>query len=269
MLGILYGQEKALAETDWRRRLGYKLIGELHTPGRLRIWHVIRELKQLGLWKDEPLAVLDAGGAEGSFCYYVARRFSEWQVILADNATSAVEKANAIRSSLQLNNLDVREVDLLRLGEREAFHLVVCSDVLEHIEDDQTVVANLAAALKPGGILIVTSPSVPQPKHLPLVAWRERRIGFSPSDYGHVRQGYSEAHLQRLFEDAGLVTKRVRRTFGFFGTLMFDIFFVTGDSRPNPLIYAALFPFYMGLSFLDLALPTSTGAGILGVAHKP
>jgi hypothetical protein len=129
-------------------------------------------------------------------------------------------------------------------------------------------VANLAKALKPRGALIVTAPSIPQPKHLPLVAWRERRIGFSPTDYGHVRQGYSEADLGRLFAGAGLATECVRRTFGPFGTLMFDIFFVTGDSKPNPLVYAALFPFYLVLSALDLLVPSKGGAAILGVAVK-
>ena len=103
-------------------------------------------------------------------------------------------------------------MDLLDPGDQRAYDAIVCSDVLEHIEEDQRVVANLAAALKPGGVLIVTSPSVPQPKHPPLVAWREKRIGFTPEDYGHVRQGYSEADLERVFAEAGLETERVRRT---------------------------------------------------------
>lgn len=266
---MLYGQEKAFGETDWRRRLGYRVVGEMHVPGRLRIWHVIKELRRLGLWKPAPLTVLDAGGGEGSFCYFMARKFPQWRVVLGDNAASTLEKAAAIRQALQLQNLELREMDLLDLGEREVYDAIVCSDVLEHIEDDQRVVTHLGAALKPGGHLIVTSPSVPQPKHLSLVAWREKRIGFTPADYGHVRQGYGESDLERIFATAGLETERVRRTFGPLGTLMFDIFFVTGDSRPNPLVFAALFPFYLGLAALDLVVPSKTGAAILGVARKP
>ncbi|HEY7699442.1 MAG TPA: hypothetical protein VIE88_13555, partial [Vicinamibacteria bacterium] len=45
-------------------------------------------------------------------------------------------------------------------------------------------------------------------------------------------------------------------------------FFVTGDSKPNPLVYALLFPLYMALSALDLWLPASHGAAILGVGQK-
>ncbi len=183
---MLYGREKAWGEPNWQRRLGYWLLGELHIPGRLRSWHIIRALRALGLWD----------------------------------------------------------------------------------ETHGLVVKHLGQALKPGGALLVTSPSVPQPRHLPLVAWRERRIGFDPSDYGHVRQGYSEERLRALFESAGLAVESVRRTFGPAGTLMFDLFFVTGDSRPPPLIYAALFPLYMALSIVDVMGPARGGAAIFGIARK-
>ena len=117
--------------------------------------------------------------------------------------------------------------------------------------------------------MVFTSPSVPQPKHLSLVGWRERRIGFKSSDYGHVRQGYSKKTLSRIMDNAGLNIERIRWTFGVFGTLMFDLFFITGDNKPNPIVYMMLFPFYMLLSFLDVTFPTNHGAAILAVGRKP
>ena len=264
----VYGREKALAEDDWRRRLGYRAIGEMHMPGRLRIWHVMKEMRRLGFWNGRPVRMLDAGGGEGAFAYHMARRFPAWTVVVADNADSTLERGRRIRDALGLQNLHVRRADLLDFDEEAAYDVIVCSDVLEHIEDDGRVMRGLARALRPGGAVILTSPGVPQPKHLPLVAWRERRIGFSPSDYGHVRQGYSEETLGGIIRDAGLDVERIRWTYGRFGTLMFDLFFVTGDSRPNPLVFAALFPLYMALSALDVALPARHGAGILGVGRK-
>lgn len=266
---MLYGREKALTEPDWRRRLGYSLVGELHIPGRLRIWHIIKELRRLGVWSRRPLALLDAGGGEGAFAYFVARKFPAWTVVVADNSPETIERAQGIRAALRLDNLDVRDVDLCVFDEKGAYDVIVCSDVLEHIEDDALVVRRLAGALKPGGVVILTSPGVPQPRHLALVDWRERRIGFKPSDYGHVRAGYSPDDLDRILRQAGLEVDRIRWTFGRFGTLMFDLFFVTGDSRPSPAVYAALFPFYMALAGLDVALPASHGAGILGVGRRP
>ena len=163
----------------------------------------------------------------------------------------------------------MREVDLLYPGDEAAWDIVVCADVLEHIESHDVVVKHLAHALRPGGILIVTSPSVPQPRHLPMVAWRERRIGFHPSDYGHVRDGYSAQDLRLLLENAGLDVDAIKFTFGRPGTLMFDLFFATGDNRPNPLVYAALLPMYLGLAKLDVSQEHAHGAAILGIGRKP
>ena len=97
-------------------------------------------------------------------------------------------------------------------------------------------------------------------------------------DGGRIADGQSQMLEGRFVFGDGTSPARVfaishdwvtARTYGPFGTLMFDIFFVTGDSRPNPLVFAALFPFYLGLSALDLWSPSKTGAAILGVARKP
>jgi len=266
---MLYGSEKAAAETDWKRAIGYRLLGELHVPGRLRIWHVIAELRRLGLWANRPLRVLDAGGGEGAFSYHAARRFPAWTVVVADNEPRTLERGRRIKAALKLDNLEVREADLLRLEDEEAYDVAVCSDVLEHIHEDGRVVEGLARALKPGGVVILTSPSVPQPEHLAIVARHEKKIGFTPADYGHVRQGYSVEDFTRILGQAGLQVEDVRTIFGRFGLLMFDVFFVMGDSRPHPVGFALLFPFYMALSGLDLAFPGRGGAGMLGTGRKP
>lgn len=264
----MFGREKRYAEPDWKRRLGYTLLGEMHIPGRLRIWHLIKELRRLGHWQHKPLALLDAGGGEGAFAYYCARRFPEWQVVIADDEPDTIARGQRIKDRLQLHNLDVRQVDLLDFQETQPYDVIICSDVLEHIEADDIVVKNLARALKPGGVLLLTSPAVPQPRHLAAVARHEQRIGFHPSQYGHVRDGYSDKDIQHLFQHTGLDAKAIRWTFGRCGTLMFDLFFVTGDSKPNPLVYLLLFPLYLGLSVLDVNLPIRHGAGILAVGQK-
>src|SRR5207244_4110019 len=186
---MVYGREKAWGESDRKRRLGYQLFGELHVPGRLRSWHVMKELRRRGLWNETPRALLDAGGGEGAFAYHVARRFPSWQVAVADNEPKTIERA--------------------------------------------------------------------------------RRIGFHPSDYGHVRDGYSADDLRLLFNNAGLDVDTIKFTFGRPGTLMFDLFFATGDNRPNPLVYAALLPMYLALAKLDVSQEHAHGAAILGIGRKP
>jgi len=266
---MLFGREKRFGETDWKRRLGYSLLGEMHIPGRLRVWHLINVLQRLGLWRSTPLAMLDAGGGEGAFAYYCARRFPDWQVVVADDEPDTIARGLQIVEGLGLQNLQVQQADLTDFHAVGRYDIVICSDVLEHIQDDRSAVRNLACALKPGGVLCLTSPSIPQRRHLALVARRERRIGFHPSQYGHVRNGYSAADMRQFLEANDLTIETIRWTFGRFGTLMFDLFFITGDNRPAPLAYAVLFPLYMGLAALDVALPTRSGSAIMAVGRKP
>ena len=264
----MFGREKAYGESDWKRRLGYRLLGEMQIPGRLRVWHLIKELRRLGYWQPAPITLLDAGGGEGAFAYYCARRFRQWQVVVADDEPDTIARGQLIKEGLALQNLEVHRVDLTDFHEENSYDIVICSDVLEHIEDDDLVVQNLARALKPGGLLCLTSPSIPQRKHLALVARREQRIGFDPAQYGHVRNGYSIEDMHRFLQQSELETEVIHWTFGRFGTLMFDLFFITGDNQPHPLVYALLFPVYMGLSCLDVLTPNHSGSAIMAIGRK-
>src|SRR5207237_10401136 len=98
---VLYGREKAWGEPNWQRRLGYWLLGELHIPGRLRSWHIIRALRALGLWGETPRTLYDAGGGEGAFAFYVARRFPAWRVVIADNEAKTIARARRIKRALR------------------------------------------------------------------------------------------------------------------------------------------------------------------------
>jgi SAM-dependent methyltransferase len=263
----MYGSEKWIFEPSPLKRWAYRLLGEVHVPGRLRSYHILRTLRRLGLM-ERPVRMLDAGCGRGDLALHLARRKPDWSILGLDLDPVKVDRANGIVRRLGLNNVEFRAGRLEDARFECEFDLVVSADVLEHIQDDETVIANLCRAARPGGYVLVTSPSVPQRKHLPLVRWRERRIGFQPSDYGHVRQGYSREDLERKFGRAGGRLVHSRFTFGLFGTLAFDLFFSIGDSRPNPLVFALMFPGLMALAGLDLCFPSATGSAILAAARR-
>lgn len=67
------------------------------------------------------------------------------------------------------------------------FDCVMTTQVLEHIEDDTAAANELIRIVKPGGHLIISVPHPPEPFHTP----------------GHVREGYTEQDLRRLFPESG------------------------------------------------------------------
>ena len=262
------GAGKRFVEADWKRRWAYALLGEPHVPGWIRLQHVIRQVQGLG-FNGQPLRFLDAGCSRGDLSLYLAERHPSWSFLGVELEPERVAMAEKIRRETGLVNVRYQVADLCALPYENEFDLAVCSDVLEHIPDDRAAFASLVRALTPGGYLIVTTPSTPQPKHLWTVAWREKKTGFDPSEYGHVREGYSLDALHAAFVAGGADPVKLRYTYGPWGTLAFDLFFSIGDSKPNPLLFTGLYPLLKTFAWIDVHQEPGQGAAVLGIARKP
>jgi SAM-dependent methyltransferase len=80
-----------------------------------------------------------------------------------------------------------------RAGE---FDMVLCQNVLEHVEDDRAAVATMAAALRPGGRLALLVPAHP------------RLYGSLDRSFGHHRR-YTRAGLLELARGADLEVREL------------------------------------------------------------
>jgi 2-polyprenyl-3-methyl-5-hydroxy-6-metoxy-1,4-benzoquinol methylase len=78
----------------------------------------------------------------------------------------------------------------------DALDLIVCQNVLEHIDDDAAAVAEMAAALRPGGRLALLVPADP------------RLYGALDLAYGH-RRRYTRDRVDHVLGEAGLVVERL------------------------------------------------------------
>jgi SAM-dependent methyltransferase len=86
----------------------------------------------------------------------------------------------------------------------ESFDLITLLDVLEHIEDDRGVLREVARALRPGGLLLLTVPAY--------------QLLWGPQDRAseHKRR-YRASQVKERIEEAGLEARRLT----YFNTLMF------------------------------------------------
>lgn len=263
----MFGSEKKYYEKNPLKRLAYALLGEVHVPGRLRAYHVMRKIRGLNT-NGNPVKFFDAGCGRGDLVVHFSQKHPDWKVSGIEYDKERYRIALEMKKRLGLDNVTLRHGDLLKARLEKGLDIITCCDVLEHIEDDEKVMKNLYGALKPGGSLILTFPSIPQRRHLKLVEWREKRIGFKNEDYGHVRDGYSIPGIEETLKRIGFSEVSAEYTFGFWGTLSFDLFFVLGDNRPNPVVFFLAFPFLMATAFLDLYWPSKQGSGLLVVARK-
>lgn len=136
--------------------------------------------------------VLDAGSGEGYGAAMLASVAASVQAL--DYSPKAIAHA---RAQYGRTNLRFDEVDLNRLnGFDGPFGLIVCFEVIEHLADHSSLLAELAKRLAPGGLLLLSTPNLLyhgpgsddlNPYHLSEVVPRQLRV--------EVRHHFSQVRL--------------------------------------------------------------------------
>lgn len=84
----------------------------------------------------------------------------------------------------------------------DTFDRIICSEVMEHLQNDTGALAELVRVLKPGGVIAVTVPAWLPEK----ICWALSAEYHAPlSEGGHVRI-YTEQQLRDRMTNAGIVT---------------------------------------------------------------
>jgi SAM-dependent methyltransferase len=148
------------------------------TARRSIILHLVSQLAPAGA------SVLDIGCGTGFTLEALAARFDAWG--LEPDPAVRARTRTLVRDRVLAG--DTR--DRSALGDRR-FDVVLLLDVLEHVEDDRAELSSAAAALAPGGKLVITVPANPG-------LWSDH-----DDRNGHYRR-YTEASLRALLAKAGL-----------------------------------------------------------------
>ncbi len=171
----------------------------------LRSWHVRRRLRQ-ELAANPRAVILDAGCGFGQYDRYLLRRFPHVRIHAVDVKPDYLDACrHYFQADIAAGRIRFAESDLTIDTFPPEYDLVLCVDVLEHIEPDVQVMRTLRGALKPGGVLVMHSPS-----HL-----AEDDAEGDPSFVGeHARPGYSREELDAKLRQAGFEGTDIRYTYG-------------------------------------------------------
>jgi SAM-dependent methyltransferase len=146
----------------------------------------------------ESADVLDAGCGVGYGSALLASRAR--RVVGVDRANDAIAYA---RRRYGAPNVDFREADLLSLDLPDASFDVVCSfEVIEHLQEQERFVAEVARVLRPGGAFLVSTPQAERTTDRPDNPFHEREL--SASDFA--------ALLSSRFSDVELYGQRRLQT---------------------------------------------------------
>ena len=229
---------------------------------------------------------LEVGCARGTVSHFLRSAGGNWTH--ADTDRSNVEAA------ISLIKEDVIQIPPNVLPFPDAtFDVIVSLDYLEHVHDDSAAMNEMQRVLKPGGLLLISTPTT-GPTFLlnKIKPW----IGLTIDKYGHVREGYALNDLTGRLKNQGyeiLTSSTYSRFFTEFIEMGINFAFVNilgkgmeGDSNKRDgnitigskesfqkhqgsmKLYSAAYPFIYAFTRLDKLIPFLQGYALLIEARK-
>jgi SAM-dependent methyltransferase len=237
----------------------------------LRSWYIRKEIKKWAESAPQDASVLDAGSGFGQYAYYVSRLSANYSVKGIDLKQDEIDICNRFFAGKGNSpGIIFDYADLTTFTEPDQHDLILCVDVLEHIQDDVKVMENLFKSLKKGGMLIISTPS--------------DQGGSDVHEHGddsfideHVRDGYSVIEIEKKLQKAGFRRIESMFSYGKPGQLSWrlsmkypirmlnlgKVFFVV-----LPFYYLVTFPFSFMLNLRDLGKKHPSGSGLIVKAIK-
>ena len=253
--------------TPFLRKVFYRLLDLL----LLRSWHVRRELRKWNEIAPAGALILDAGSGFGQYDFYMSSLNPSWTIQGVDVKEEQIADCNAFFKKIGRNKVTFSYADLTEFSEPQAYNLVLSVDVMEHILEDVKVFENFHTSLKPGGMLIVSTPSDQGGSD---VHDHEGEESFIEE---HVRDGYNILEIQDKLRKAGFSRTEARYQYGKPGQLAWRISMkypiqMLGFSKLLfillPFYYLLTFPFCLILNRMDVNRIHTSGTGLVVTAWK-
>lgn len=256
-----------VSDSVFLRKSFYRVLNVMF----LRSWYVRKELKGLRKkFEKREINAYDAGTGFGQYSFFMAKRLKPINIYAVDVKSEWMEDCKKFFRKINYSNVSFGVEDLTQINHENKFDLIVCVDVMEHIEDDIKVFENFYRALKQGGFAIINSPSL-----------------FGGSDvHGegdesfvdeHARDGYSHEDLKSKTEPLGFKIYKSKYTYGFWGDKAWRLGIKYPMKALNlskaffiilPFYYLLTLPFFLLMNYLDFIFRSKKGSGINFIIQK-
>jgi 2-polyprenyl-3-methyl-5-hydroxy-6-metoxy-1,4-benzoquinol methylase len=199
----------------------------------------------------------------------LSRCFPKAQITGTDLNAINIERCRLIAKKARAENVTFLQGDLVR----HSFpaDLVICFEVLEHIENYKDALKNLTASVRPDGFLVIHTPAdtVYQSETWGLRRFIKNGHGGHVSHgdgHDHVRPGFGLDQLKQEITDLGLAVTKAKYTFGRASMHAHTIYEWT-RSRSKVWQIITLLPL-LSIASIEAVLPEPTGGGLAIVAQS-
>jgi SAM-dependent methyltransferase len=181
-------------------------------------------------------SVIDVGCGVGTIDFYLANK--GFEVLGIDVSKRAIKLALSSKEKLGLSSVQFVECPIERCTSYDLFDYFICSEVLEHLNDPLSVLQSICDRLHPGGIGIVSVPSLNAP------LYRLGKLGKFDKDVGHLRR-YSVSSLKKILEESGFRIIETVKTEG----LLRNLFYT--HEKLGFSVKFVRFPITLGVNLVD------------------
>ena len=252
--------------TPFLRITFYKLLDLL----LLRTWHIHKELKKWKPKEDSSVHILDAGSGFGQYSYFMSSQNSNWNILAVDVKEEQVSDCNKFFRQINRNSVLFKTADLTQFVQANSFDLALSVDVMEHILEDVEVFKNIHQSLKPGGMLLISTPSDQGGSDIN----DENDTSFIEE---HVRDGYNIKDIEDKLKLSGFAKVEAKYSYGAPGKISWRLSMKYPMTVLNfskaffillPFYYAITFPICFVLNYFDTNGNHPSGTGLIVKAWK-
>ncbi len=260
-LGVVFNKKPFL------RKLFYRLLDLL----LLRTWHIKKAIRE---WKKDDkkeVKILDAGSGFGQYSYYLSKQSKTWEILGVDVKTEQIEDCSNFFSKIGKSDRVMFEyADLTRYAKESTFDLILSVDVMEHILEDVEVFKNFYKSLKPGGMVLISTPSDQGGSDV----HDEDDHSFIDE---HVRDGYNMNEIEDKLKSAGFSKVEAKYSYGAPGKISWKLSMKYPILMLNasklffvllPIYYIISYPVSFILNYFDVHGNHKTGTGLIVKAYK-
>lgn len=182
-------------------------VGDMSLKRRAR-----KIIEEINPQSDEK--IVDLGCGTGYYLYLLSSLPVNLKLTGFDADVKAMDEAKLLPEGNKINFIvgDMHKMPF----KNNSFNKAVCSEVLEHLGNDELALQEIYRVLKPGGILAISVPSINYPFLWDPLNWVLQRFfrthvkkGFFSGIWsGHIRL-YNLIELKKKVEEAGFVIERV------------------------------------------------------------
>lgn len=164
------------------------------------------------LMRTTSLRILDVGCGVGTLDFYLANK--GFTVKGLDLSSRAISICNQFKRLSKIKNVSFSQIDVEKMKENSKYDLIICTEVIEHIQNDLKFIKKLHSLLKDNGSLVLSTPSLNSP------LYRAGLLKKFDYEVGHLRR-YSIHSITNLLESGEFKVVELKRKEGILRNSLF------------------------------------------------